>query len=175
MGSVNILIYMLDTDYVWIKLTKFRISSQAIDCLSTNWADSVHNTKKTIWLILKLFENILRKNWMNDNNKKCLMLKRERWERYDDKWRKGRTGKFTTPKELVSLTFPAKSECLKCWWSWLVVVIRQHCRPNICRSIAWVYKYWYLTVSEAKFQITLLIVRRGALSSRHCDHSFLRW
>ena len=100
------------SEYSW---QKFCISSQAIYCLSTNWADSVDNTQKTIWLILKLFENTLRKNWMNDNNKKYLMIQREKWERYDDKWRKGGTGKFTTPNELVSPTFPAKAESLK-WW-----------------------------------------------------------
>ena len=92
-----------------------------------------------------------------------LMKQGERWERYDDKWRKGRTGKFTTPNELVSPTFPAKAESLKWWWTWLVVVIRQHYRLNICsRYIGWVEKYWYLPVSEAKIQITLLIVTRGA-------------
>ena len=78
---------------------------------------------------------------MNSNNKKYLMIPGERWERYDDKWRKGRTGKFTTPNELVSPTFPAKAESLKWWWSWLLVVIRQNCCLNICKYIGWVDKY----------------------------------
>ena len=50
---------------------------------------------------------------------------------------------------------------------------RQHCRLNICWYIAWVDKYW---VSEAKIQITLLIVRGGALS--RCGqnfHCFVVW
>ena len=41
---------------------------------------------------------------------------------------------------------------------------KQHCPLNIWRYVGWVDKYKY-SVSEANIQITLLIVRRGALST----------
>ena len=49
---------------------------------------------------------------------------------------------------------------------------RQHCSLNICRYIGWVDTY--CTISEAKIQITLLKMRRGA-SLQFLSNDWIWW